>query len=97
MTQKELLSLEHLKIAEVKPNLFLHVHAEDGWHITSWNEGDKIEDYWGCQCIYAPIKDEYPDYRMIESMEHLKNEDQKRIELERIRLQGVTGAYVANK
>lgn len=63
MTQKELLSLEHLKIAEVKT--FVHIHTEDGWVLTDWNTGDDIKNYWSSVCMYTPIKDQYPDYRVI--------------------------------
>ena len=69
MTQKELLSLDHLKIAEVKPGYFLHVHTEDGWVLTDWN-GEDIKEYSGSVCIYAPIKDEYNDYYIVTSEAH---------------------------
>lgn len=70
MTQKELLSLEHLKIAEVKEGYFLHVHTEDGYFLTSWKEGDDIKEYSGSICMYAPIVEDYPDYRVISESEH---------------------------
>lgn len=70
MTQKELLSLEHLKIAEVKEGYFLHVHTEDGYFLTSWKEGDDIKEYSGSICMYAPIVEDYPDYRVISENEH---------------------------
>ena len=70
MTQKELLSLEHLKIAEVKEGYFLHVHTEDGYFLTSWKEGDDIKEYSGSICMYAPIMEDYPDYRVISEIEH---------------------------
>ena len=61
MLQKDLLNLEHLRISEVKEGYFLHVHSEDDWMITAWKEGDDIRKYVGFQCLYAPIKEEYPD------------------------------------
>lgn len=71
MTQEQLLNMEHLKIAEVKPGMFVHVHAEDGYIITSWHDTDNIEDYTGSQCMWMPIRDEYDhNYRIITLMEH---------------------------
>ena len=101
MTQKELLSLEHLKIAEVKEGYFLHVHTEDGYFLTSWKEGDNVKNYSGAICIYAPIMDNYPDYRIIRSDEHKNLENQKE-ELEkkeyedwkRNRYTGATASYL---
>lgn len=83
MTQKELLSLEHLKIAEVKEGYFLHVHTEDGYFLTSWVEGDDIKNYSGAICIYAPIMDEYDDYRVISEDEHRNFEKQRDEEIEK--------------
>ena len=90
MTQSQILNLEHLKIAEVKPNMFVHIHAEDGFIITSWKEGDDIRDYSGSVCMYMPIADNYSDdYRMITITEHdelllrqreiFENENEKQI------------------
>ena len=83
MTQKELLSLEHLKIAEVKPGYFLHVHAEDGFYMTDWKEGDDIKKFNGSVCIYAPIRDEYKDYRIITADEFKELEKQQREAIEK--------------
>ena len=71
MTQEQLLKIEHLKIAEVKPNMFVHIHAEDGYIITSWNETEDIKDYSGSVCMWMPIRDSYDDdYRTITVAEH---------------------------
>ena len=95
MLQKDLLSLEHLKISEVKEGYFLHVHSEDDWMITSWNEGDDIRQYVGFQCLYAPIKEEYPDYRIISKEEHDRRE-QERMRVEMEDRKSVTGPYASN-
>lgn len=65
MTQRDILNLNNLKVAELKPNMFLHIHAQDGYIVTSYKEGDDISKYIGSVCYYMPIKDEYPDYRVI--------------------------------
>lgn len=71
MTQQEILNLPNLKIAEVKPNMFVHIHANDNYVITTWNEGDPIEDYSGAVCMWMPIRDTYDGvYRTITIEEH---------------------------
>lgn len=68
MTQKELLNLEHLSIAEVKK--FVHIHTEEGYVMTSWNDGDDVKEYAGSVCYYMPIRDDYDDYRVITKEKH---------------------------
>lgn len=68
MTKQELLSLEHLAVAE--ETKFIHLHTEKGYHITNWFEGDDILEYSGGVCYYMPIRDEYPNYRIITDEEH---------------------------
>lgn len=71
MTQEQLLKMEHLKTAEVKPGMFVHVHAEDGYIITNWKEDEDIKNYSGSVCMYMPIRDSYDDdYRTIPFTEH---------------------------
>jgi hypothetical protein len=71
MTQQEILNLPNLKIAEVKPNMFVHIHAEDGFIITTWKEGDDIMHYSGTPCMWMPIRDEYAgEFRTITVEEH---------------------------
>ena len=81
MTQKELLNLEHLKIAEIKPNLFLHIHTEEGWILTDWDNVD-IKNYSGSICMYAPIRDEYADFRVITESEHNELSDRQKKAIE---------------
>lgn len=75
MTQKELLNLEHLSIAEVKK--FVHIHTEEGYIMTSWNDGDDVKEYAGSVCYYMPIRNEYEDYRIITLKEHNDLENQR--------------------
>lgn len=71
MKQEELLKLDHLKAAEVKPGMFVHVDTEDEYRITSWKEGDDIKNYSGARCMYLPIRESYEvDYRIITLSEH---------------------------
>ena len=66
MTQDQILKMDHLMVAEVKPNMFVHIHAEDGYIITAWNENEDIKDYSGSVCLYMPIRGSYDDdYRII--------------------------------
>lgn len=83
MTQEQILKMEHLKVAEVKPNMFVHVHAEDGYIITSWGENEDIKDYSGSVCMYMPIRDNYDDdYRTITVAEHEELERRQREAIE---------------
>lgn len=71
MTQENLLKMDNLKVAEVKPNMFVHIHAEDGYIITSWSEDEDIKNYSGSVCMWMPIRDTYDDdYRTITVAEH---------------------------
>ena len=80
MTRDEILKMDHLKIAEVKPGMFVHVHAEDDYRITSFNpETDDIKNYSGSICMFMPIRDSYDDdYRVITVAEHEEFERQAR-------------------
>ena len=75
MTKQELLSLEHLAIAE--ETKFVHVHTEDGYIMTDWKEDEDILKYVGSECYYMPIREEYPDYRIITVEEHKELEKQR--------------------
>lgn len=79
MTQEQILKMEHLKVAEVKPNMFVHIHAEDGYIITAWGENEDIKDYSGSVCMYMPIRDSYDDdYKTITVAEHEELERRQR-------------------
>ena len=79
MTQEQILKMEHLKVAEVKPNMFVHIHAEDGYIITAWGENDDIKEYAGSVCMWMPIRDSYDDdYRTITVAEHEEFERRQR-------------------
>ena len=77
MKKHELLTLEHLAIAE--ETVFIHLHTEDGYVITNWFDGMDILLYGGSVCYYMPIRDEYEEYRVITVEEHN--------ELERLRVE----------
>lgn len=84
MTQEQLLKMEHLSIAEVKPGMFVHIHAEDGYVITPWGEHEDIKEYSGSTCMWMPIRDSYDDdYRTITQGEHEELERRQREVLER--------------
>lgn len=79
MTQEQLLKMEHLKIAEVKPGMFVHIHAEDGYVITPWGKYEDIKEYSGSTCMWMPIRDSYDDdYRTITQAEHEELERRQR-------------------
>lgn len=84
MTQEQLLKMEHLKIAEVKPGMFVHIHAEDGYVITPWGEHEDIKEYSGSTCMWMPIRDSYDDdYRTITQTQHDELEKRQRQEIEK--------------
>lgn len=71
MTQEQILKMDNLEVAEVKAGMFVHVHAKEGYRITSWGENEDIKDYSGSICMYMPIRDSYDDdYRTITVEEH---------------------------
>ena len=84
MTQEQLLKMDHLKIAEVKPGMFVHVHAEDGYVITAWGDNEDIKEYSGAVCMWMPIRDSYDDdYRTITVAEHEEFERRQREAIEK--------------
>lgn len=80
MTRQELLSMDHLAIAEVTK--FVHIHTEEGWYMTEWKDGDDIKEYSGSVCYYMPIREDYADYRVITAEEHNELEKQREIAVE---------------
>ena len=80
MTKQELLSMDHLAIAEVTK--FIHIHTEEGWYMTEWKDGDDIKEYSGSVCYYMPIREDYADYRVITAEEHNELEKQREIAVE---------------
>lgn len=79
MTQEQILKMDNLEIAEVKAGMFVHVHAKEGYRITSWGENEDIKDYSGSICMYMPIRDNYDDdYRTITVEEHEALEERAR-------------------
>lgn len=81
MTREQVLSLDHLAVAEA--TVFVHLHTEDGWILTNWKEGDDIKEYSGSECYYMPIRDEYKDFRVITVEEHNELEKQRDEEIEK--------------
>ena len=82
MLKEELLKLDNLSIAEEKTGYFVHIHTKDGYILTSWN-GEDIKEYSGSVCAYMPIRDEYPEYRVIGVDEHLKLQEEQRNVMEK--------------
>ena len=80
MTRQELLSLDHLAIAEVTK--FVHIHTEEEWYMTEWTEDKDIKEYSGSVCYYMPIREDYADYRVITAAEHEELEKQREIAVE---------------
>ena len=71
MTQEQILKMDNLEVAEVKAGMFVHIHAKEGYRITSWGEHEDIKNYSGSICMYMPIRDSYDDdYRTITVEEH---------------------------
>ena len=82
MLKEELLKLDNLSISEEKPGYFVHIHTKEGYILTSW-DGEDIKEYSGSVCAFMPIRDEYPEYRIIGVEEHLKLQEEQRIAFER--------------
>jgi hypothetical protein len=84
MTKRELLNLEHLKIAEEKKDYFVHVHCEDGWYLTDWDKED-IKEFHASVCMYLPIRDKYNNYYLITLEDYNRLMNEQRIVLEKER------------
>jgi len=72
MTQKELLALPHLAVAEVNEK-WVHIHTEEGYYITDFDQDDDYFYYKDFFCAYLPIKEEYPNYQAIDNAKHKEN------------------------
>lgn len=73
MTKEQILKLDNLSVAEEKPGMFVHIHAKEGYKITSWNENDNIINYTSSICMYMPIRDIYDaEYRVITDAEDVE-------------------------
>lgn len=75
MTKQELLNLDHLSIAE--ETIFIHIHTEEGYILTPYFDGMDIREYYGSECYYMPIRDEYESFRVITEQEHKKYEEER--------------------
>ena len=82
MLKEELLKLDNLSIAEEKPGYFVHIHTNYGYIFTSY-DGEDIKEYSGSVCAYMPIRDKYPEYRVIGVDEHLILQEEQRIAFEK--------------
>lgn len=78
MTKDNLLKLEHTTSTVGK---YITITAEDGYRITSWKEGGDIAAFSSFTQSYLPIKDSYPDYRVItqEEADRLQTECDKAV------------------
>lgn len=75
MTRQEILNLPHLRISQIVEGKFVHIHTEKGYFITTYKEGDDVKDYYGTECIYFPIREEYDFHRVITIEEHTSLEE----------------------
>ena len=75
MTRQEILNLPHLRISQIVEGKFVHIHTEDGYFITTHQDGDDVKDYYGTECIYFPIREEYDYHRVITNEEHISLEE----------------------
>lgn len=62
MTKDNLLQLEHTTSVQGE---YIALTADSGYRITSWKEGEDIAAFSSFTQSYLPIKDSYPDYRVI--------------------------------
>lgn len=79
MTKKQLLSMEHTisKVGE-----YITLTADSGYCITLWKSGSDIATFSCFTQSFMPIRDKYPEYRVITTAEaeRLQAECNKAIE-----------------
>ena len=85
MTKEQLTTLEHVVYRETEA--FVHLHTEEGYYITEYQDGDDIKDFCASECWYIPLMEEYPDFRVIDTEEYNRLEaeaEKKREEDEQV-------------
>lgn len=69
MTRQELSTLPHIASVGEAFSYFL-LRTDEGYQITSYAEGDTIENYRSCRSLSLPLRYSYPDtYRVITDAE----------------------------
>ena len=67
MKKEDLKLIPHITYEEGK---FVHLHVVEGYILTEWTEDQPVIEYYGTECIYAPITEKYPEYRTITVEQH---------------------------
>lgn len=71
MTYLDFKKITELEIVEVTGNT-IHLHCKEGYYLTDF-QGDDYFNYKDFFCAYLPIKEEYPNFEVIDEVKHKEN------------------------
>lgn len=60
-----------MEIVEATGNT-IHLHCKEGYYLTDF-QGDDYFNYKDFFCAYLPIKEEYPNFEVIDEVKHKDN------------------------
>lgn len=81
MKKIDLQNLPHCSYSEDK---FIKLHMEDGWFLVK--SSDKVENFYAFSEAFLPIKDEYPEYKVIALEEKQNGERLRKAALDNLKL-----------
>lgn len=81
MKKTDLQNLPHCFYSECD---FIRLYTEDGWFLVK--SSDKIENFYAFSEAFLPIKDEYPEYKVITLEEKQNGERLRKVAIENIKL-----------
>lgn len=102
MKFEDLQKIEALEVCEYTGNT-LHLHCKQGYYLTEFT-GDDYLKYTDFFCTFLPIKEEYPNYKLLTNEQHNENLEKRnqaikdkmekdRVELENKRYKEVEENY----
>ena len=81
MKKTDLQNLPHCSYSEGK---FIKLNMEDGWFLVK--SSDKEENFYAFSEAFLPIKDEYPEYKVITLKEKQNGERLRKVALDNLKL-----------
>ena len=81
MKRTDLQNLPHCFYSEGD---FIRLYTEDGWFLV--RSSDKIENFYAFSEAFLPIKEEYPEYKVITLEEKQNGERLRKVALDNLKL-----------
>lgn len=76
MKFEDLQKIEALEVCEYTGNT-LHLHCKQGYYLTEFIDED-YKEYTDFFCTFLPVKEEYPNYQVIDKATHTLNLEKKK-------------------